>query len=165
MVSIFKEKKEEFLKKYEDLKEKFDILYDAFNELEFNSDPTVPLMTRATKFIGIAKEMSRLKAKVSFYSKAIKDYLKKQEAILYMKTKIDAENNSKKTTEGYLESIINQDENLYEIKLLKSEFETIETLIEDELQLIIETIQLFKKIADIKSIIAVKLQENFEYGN
>ncbi|HQL67437.1 MAG TPA: hypothetical protein PK151_07840 [Caldisericia bacterium] len=158
-----REKIDELTKKRLNLKEQFDILFDTMGELEIN-EPSFALSHFGTKFLRLLKDYTTLKSKIAIWVFEAKNRVKTEEAIFKLKKREELELNGKKTTEGLLEDLVNADNNLNMLKSSKNTLEVLLSVVEDEINLLIEIIQMIKKVADVKSLVNVKLATNFEVG-
>ena len=159
-----REKTDELTKERLNLKEQFDILFDTMGELEIN-EPSFALSHFGTKFLRLLKDYTTLKSEVAIWYFETKNRLKSQEAIFKLKKREELEMNGKKTTESLLEDLVKADNDLNTFRSLKNTFEVLLAVVEDEINLLIEIIQMIKKVADVKSIVNVKLATDFETGD
>lgn len=163
-LEYFKNKIEFFTNELKKKEQGFDILFDTIKEFEFN-EPSYPLANNGTKLITLGKEFIRLKYEVGIIKSIMKEFVERETAIQYLKKRIEFEVEGKKITENLIDNELSKDEYLFNLKTSYKTIETIFELIEDEIQMLIEAIQMIKKIADVKTVISVKLQKNFEYGS
>lgn len=155
---------ERFNKEYEKLREDFDLLLDFIKE-PAGMDPTLLLSKYGIAFIELLKKFVRLSEKIILERKNMKDNLKRQISIFTLTKKMEYEKEGKKATELILESLVNQDDEIFNQKLELNKMEALEVSINNEIKVIYEIIQMIKKVADARLDVDVKLGTNFEIGS